>query len=152
MKRTDITDIWPDAPKEAIDKIMSINGSDINAAKAELETVRQQLTEAMASKEKKDLDELKQAQQQISSLTKELDGMKAAEQLRTMREKVAVEKKIPAHLLTGDTEEICVQQAEQILEFAKPNSYPTLPDGGEIHDPPSMSTREKFASCAQENL
>ena len=45
MKRTDITDIFPEATKEQIDKLMALNGADINGAKSELETLRQQLTE-----------------------------------------------------------------------------------------------------------
>mgnify|MGYP007115414664 CR=1 FL=1 len=34
MKRTEIQELFPEAPKESIDKIMSLNGADINAAKA----------------------------------------------------------------------------------------------------------------------
>ena len=49
MKRTDITDLFPDASKEAIDKLMGINGADINAAKAELEALRTELTDKGAA-------------------------------------------------------------------------------------------------------
>ena len=38
MKRTDITELFPEASKEDIDKLMSINGVDVNAAKAEADT------------------------------------------------------------------------------------------------------------------
>ena len=109
MKRTDITDLFPEAPKEAIDKLLNINGADVNAAKSELDSLRQQLA---AAQEKKDSDELKQAQQQINQLKTELDGMKAAETIRLTREKVAGEKKVPVHLLTGETEEACAKQAD----------------------------------------
>lgn len=142
MKRTDITELFPDAPKEAIDKLLNINGADVNAAKSELDSLRQQLA---AAQEKKDSDELKQAQQQIAQLTTELDSMKAAETIRLTREKVAGEKKVPAHLLTGETEEACASQADQILAFAaQSKAYPSLPDGGEPAKPTAATPRKKF--------
>ena len=73
MKRTDITELFPDAPKETIDKIMSLNGADINAAKAEMDTLRQQLADAQSQATAG--EELHKAQQQIEHLTQELTGM-----------------------------------------------------------------------------
>ena len=146
MKRTDITELFPDATKEMIDKIMSINGADVNAAKAEVEGLRQQLEEAKNNKQSEEL------QEKINQLTQELDGMKAAETLRVMRTKVASDKKVPAHLLTGDTEEACAKQADEILAFAQPSGYPQVCDGGEIHNPPKSSTRDKLAYWAKENF
>ena len=81
MKRTDITELFPDATKEQIDKIMSINGADVNAIKTELDTLRQQLAQNNKG------EELQQAQMQISQLQTQLDGMKAAETIRLTREK-----------------------------------------------------------------
>ena len=142
MKRTDITDLFPDAPKEAVDKLMDINGADVNAAKSEIDSLRQQLT---AAQNNQGGEELKKAQQQISQLQKELDGMKAAETIRLTREKVAGEKKVPAHLLTGETEEACASQADQILAFAaQSKAYPSLPDGGEPAKPTAATPRKKF--------
>ena len=43
MKRTDITDIWPEATKEQIDRIMDINGADISKAKGDLDSIQGQL-------------------------------------------------------------------------------------------------------------
>ena len=146
MKRTDITELFPEASKEAIDKLMAINGSDVNAARGELDSLREQLEKA------KNNEDLTKAQQQITQLTDELNGMKAAETLRLMREKVATEKKVPANLLTGETEEACAAQAEQILTFAKSAGYPAVPDGGGVHTPPSTATRDKFADWAKDNL
>lgn len=150
MKRTDITELFPDAPKEAIDKLMSINGADVNAVKTELEGLRQQLTEAQAKIP--DAEKLQKAQQQITQLTTELDGMKAAETVRLTREKVAGEKNIPASLLTGETEDACVKQADAILAFAKPSGYPQHRDGGEVSAPQRLSTRDSFANWANEQL
>lgn len=150
MKRTDITELFPDAPKETIDKIMSLNGADVNAAKAEMDTLRQQLADAQSHASAG--EELQKAQQQIEQLTKELTGMKTAETIRLTREKVAGEKKIPAHLLTGETEEACAKQADEILAFAQPSGYPQLRDGGEPHISQKMSTRDKFAEWAEKTM
>lgn len=150
MKRTDITELFPEAPKETIDKIMSLNGADVNAAKAEVETLKQQLAEAQKSAAGN--EELKKAQQQIDQLTQELTGMKAAETIRLTREKVAGEKKVPVHLLTGETEEACAKQADEILAFAQPSGYPQVRDGGEVPITPKRTTREKFAEWAKDSL
>lgn len=150
MKRTDITQLFPEAPKETIDKLMDLNGADVNAVKAEVENLKAQLAEAQKNK---DGEELQKAQQQITQLQTELDGMKAAEIIRLTREKVAGAKKVPAHLLTGETEEACEKQADQILAYVQSSkAYPNLPDGGELHNPPNSSTRQQFAEWAKENL
>lgn len=150
MKRTDITQLFPEAPKETIDKLMDLNGADVNAVKAEVENLKAQLAEAQKNKAG---EELQKAQQQITQLQTDLDGMKAAETIRLTREKVAGEKKVPAHLLTGETEEACEKQADQILAYVQSSkAYPNLPDGGEIHNPPNSSTRQQFAEWAKENL
>ena len=144
MKRTDITEIFPEATKEQIDKLMGINGADINSAKAEVEALRQQVS-ATSGKEIAD------AQKQIEGLTAELNGMETAESIRLVREKVANEKKVPASLLSGETEEVCAKQADEILAFAQPK-YPSVKDSGEVSNPPTNSTRDKFAAWASENI
>lgn len=149
MKRAEITELFPEAPKEAIDKLMAINGADVNAAKAEMDSLRQQLSEAQNGAQ------LQQANQQIDQLKQELAGMKAAETLRLMREKVAGEKQIPVNLLTGETEEACAAQADAILAFSaqagKP-AYPQIRDGGDPHNQPNLATRDRFADWAKDNL
>lgn len=152
MKRTDITELFPEATKEQIDKLMGINGADINAAKSETDNLRAQLNEALNSH--KGADELEKAQQQIAELANELKGMKNAEAIRLTREKVAGEKNIPVHLLTGETEEACAKQADEILAFAAPaiNRYPVVRDAGETHNIPTGTTRDKFADWAKDNL
>lgn len=161
MKRTDITELFPEASKEAIDKLMAINGADVNSAKgnlgtltAELETAKSELSKLKA-KPAEQPDELKQATEAIAALRKELDGMKSAETARTMREKVAASKKIPAALLTGDTEDACNAQADAILAFAKENSgYPQVRDAGEIGGASTdkTATRDRFAEWAKDNF
>ena len=142
MKRTDITQLFPDAPKETIDKLMDLNGADVNAVKAEVENLKAQLAEAQKNKTG---EELQEAHQQITKLKTELDGMKAAETIRLTREKVAGEKKVPVHLLTGETEEACEKQADQILAYVQSSkAYPTLPDGGEVPRTSSATPRQKF--------
>lgn len=85
------------------------------------------------------------------SLQAEVDSMKAAEALRIMREKVSQETGVPAHLLTGETEEDCKAQAEAINNFAKPKVYPAVKDGGEANiNVGKKTTRQQFADWANE--
>ena len=160
MKREQITELFPQATKEQIDKLMDLNGADINSAKGELHTLKGQLT--MAQGELKKLkesaggqpDKLKEATEAITALQTELAAMKQAETLRVMREKVSGEKKIPASLLTGETEEACNAQADAILAFAKSgsNGYPNLRDGGEAYHQGQLKTRDQFAEWAEKQL
>ena len=158
MQRKDITDLFPDATKEQIDKLMGINGTDINNAKGELTTLQTQLTAAQGELQKlKDgtagkSDELKETKDALAALTNELNGMKHAEAVRQVREKVSGEKKVPANLLTGETEEACAAQADAILTFAKSNGYPNVHDAGEAGGGGSVQTRDKFAEWAKDNL
>ena len=147
MKRTDITELFPDASKEQIDKIMDLAGADVNAAKSELQGLKDQI-ESM----KKNMDSVnsaktakKQAEEEIARLQAEIDSLNRNNEIRGIREKVSGEKKIPISLLTGETEEACAQQADAILSFANSLGYPKVPDGGEPHTPPNLSSGEKFA-------
>ena len=89
--------------------------------------------------------ELQKATERADSLQAELNAMKNAEQLRTLREEVSNERGVPANLLTGTTKEECEAQAEQLLNWANPNSYPSVPDGGEPVGAAKKSTRDQFA-------
>ena len=84
------------------------------------------------------------ATEKANNLEAELNTMKAAEALRTMREKVSKETGVPSSLLTEDTEEKCTEQANAILAYAKP-TYPTLRDGGELTHTIKPSTAKQFA-------
>lgn len=160
MKREQITELFPNATKEQIDKIMSLNGADINSAKGELDTLKNQLSTAQGELDKLkkasqgEPDKLKEAAAAIKALQTELAGMKQAETLRAMREKISTEKKIPASLLTGETEDACNAQADAILAFAKTGAsgYPKLKDAGEHSVSSTAATRDKFAEWAKDNL
>ena len=154
MKRTDITSLFPEATDEQVSALMSINGSDINNAKrgveelqVALEDAQTQLKDAQVSS-----DNLKAAIDKANGLQAELDTLKAAESVRLTREEVAKSAGVPAHLLTESTKEACEAQAKAILEFALPNSYPSVPDGGEPIGTPKKSTRDQFAEYFNEVL
>ena len=80
--------------------------------------------------EDKAKSELQKATERADALQKELEGLKQAEVVRNIREKVSKETGIPATLLTGSTEEECKTQAEAIKAYAKP-TYPSVRDAGE---------------------
>ena len=148
MKRSEVKAIFPEATDEQLQQLMDLNGADINHARAGLEDLQQQLTAAqqeMAEYKAREPEELAAARTKAAELEQELSGLKAQAALRDMREGVARECKVPAHLLTGETEEACKQQAASILEFAKNSGYPALHDGGEPGSSGGMSTRDQFA-------
>lgn len=153
MKREDITALFPDIEKEKLDKIMGLNGADVNAAKAEAETLRGQLSAAQAritELESKTADNGSAAK--IAELTAELEGLKAANSLREIREKVSKDTGVPASLLTAETEEACKSQAEAIKAYAQPQGYPAVRDGGEVRTPGGGAARDKFAGWMEENF
>ena len=90
--------------------------------------------------------ELQKATEKAAALQTELDALKSAETLRTMREKVSKETGVPVELLTAGSEEECTEQAKRIIAFAKPGAYPHMRDGGEVRSGKSKeSTRDQFA-------
>ena len=91
--------------------------------------------------------ELDKAHERVNTLEAELKSLKRAEEIRLIREKVAKEMSIPASsmsLITGETEEACQEQAKAILSIAVPNSYPQIPDGGELQNTSKGSARDLF--------
>lgn len=95
--------------------------------------------------EESNKSELEKANEKAAKLESELKAIKEAETVRGIREEVAKETGIPAHLLTGATEEECKAQAIAIAEYAKPTPYPAVKDGGEISNINKPSTRQQFA-------
>lgn len=156
MKRTDITELFPDATEDQINKLMNINGGDINKVKGDLDTVKGQLAAAQSElqslKAGQPSAELQKANDKAAALEKELNDLKQANSLRELREKVAAAKKVPASLLSGETEEACAKQADELLAFAQAGGYPAVPDGGEVGGSATTSTRDKFAKFMEENF
>ena len=148
MKREDIIAIFPEATKEQLDQIMAINGTDIQHAKSGMEDLKTKLDEATASiaQMKVDADEFKRLQ----GLETELTELKAANSLREMREKVSKATGVPAHLLTGETEEDCTKWANSLKEYAKPSVYPNVPNGGEPGgNGTAATTAQQFAEWSE---
>lgn len=74
--------------------------------------------------QEKSKTELQKEKEKNIALQTQLDQLKKDGTVRQVREKVAKDTSVPAELLTGEDEETCKKQAEAILEFAKPKSYP----------------------------
>ena len=89
--------------------------------------------------------ELQKAIERANNFEAELNGMKKAEEIRQMKERIASETGIPANLINGTTEEECKAQAEAIKAFATPSGYPKVKDGGEVHKPSSGNAKADFA-------
>ena len=95
--------------------------------------------------------ELEKATERAAALQTELDGLKHLNEVRALRDKVALATGVPAALLSAETEDEMMDQANKILEFAKPNSYPAVKDAGEItHNVGKKTTKQQFAEWAQE--
>lgn len=90
--------------------------------------------------------ELQKATERADKLQAKLDTLTKAANMRDMRTKVAKATGVPEALLSAETEEACTAQAQAILAFAKPDSYPNVKDGGDPAHKPTGSTREKFAA------
>lgn len=149
MKRTDITNLFPDATDDQINTLMGINGNDINNAKRgfddlqkSLKSAQDALAQAQASNKE---NELNDALAQLQAVNGELNTLKANEAIRQTREKVAEATGVPINCLTGETEDECTTQAQAILQFAQPSAYPRMRDGGEVTVTPKKTTRESFA-------
>jgi len=134
MKRTDITDLFPEATKEQIDAILNLNGADINSARRNLTELQSQLETARARVEELEqtAGQLTEAQTLADNLQTELDNLRAANATRDMRQSVSKATGVPAELITADTEEAARAQADAILAWrgAQPK-YPDAKDGGE---------------------
>lgn len=131
-----------------VDAIVGDRLARERAKYADYDTIRAK-AEQFDAAEAANQTELQRAQSSASQYKAELDAMKKANAARDARDRVAAEKKVPANLLTGETEEDCRAQADAILAFANPQGYPTLQDGGEVQNRPAASTRDRFAQWAQ---
>lgn len=96
--------------------------------------------------------ELQKANEKAQALETELEQMKSANALREIKDKVSTETGVPVNLLTADNEEALYEQAKAISEYAKPQGYPQVKDGGEVHQVGKHSTRDQFAEWMQTAL
>lgn len=131
MKRAEISEIFPEATKEQVEAIMTLHGkalADVEKLENDLKAAQEALATAKAGDKS---EELRKALESLAATNSELSALKAANEVRQIREKVSTAKGIPINLLTGETEEACAAQADAILAFAKPSDYPPVADGGE---------------------
>lgn len=96
-----------------------------------------------------DYDDLKAKASQYDTTKAQLDALNSANARRDMIARVAAATGCPAELLTGDTEEACTAQAQDITAFAKsqqPAGYPNVKDGGTpMHLPTQANTADSFS-------
>lgn len=92
--------------------------------------------------------ELQKATERAEKLQAELSAMKHADEIRTIRDRVAQTTGVPAGLLSGETEDACTEQANAILSFKSANPYPAVRDGGEIVVGNKMDARSAFKAWA----
>lgn len=132
------------------DELNSIVNDRLKRERAKYEDYEE--LKAKASKfdelEEANKTELQKANDRASALEAELTALKSANSIREIREKVSAATGIPANLLTGETEDDCMEQAKAITEYAKPSSYPTVKDGGELQNTIKPTTRAQFNEWA----
>ena len=92
--------------------------------------------------------ELQKATERAEKLEAEVSAMKHAEEIRTIRDRVAQSTGVPANLLSGETEEACTQQANAILSFKSDAPYPTIKDGGEVQINNKIDAKTAFKEWA----
>lgn len=88
--------------------------------------------------------ELQKVTEARDALQAELDNLKKEASVRTLRDKIAESKGVPAHLLTAETEEDCKAQADAILAFKNQQGYPQVKDAGESTPATKKSAKDSF--------
>jgi hypothetical protein len=96
--------------------------------------------------------ELQKATEKAETYKAQLEELQKRDEVRSIREKVSAETGVPTNLLTSDTEEACKAQAEAILAFTKPTSYPSVKDGGEVHHTTASKPEDKFKEWFDANF
>lgn len=69
---------------------------------------------------------LQGATEKVTALERELTALKNQQKVAEVRARVSRETGVPAELLSGEEEATCKQQAEAILKFAQPATYPDI--------------------------
>ena len=98
--------------------------------------------------------ELEKAQASAADYKAKLEALQQQQKANDARMKISAEKGVPVHLLTGQTEEECKQQAEKLLQWhAGRQKYPDTGDGGAPQGGGAGgSARDSFAQWAAEML
>ena len=109
MKRDEIRGIIPDITDEALDKIMNLNGDDINAAKGDTKKLEDDLKAAQDT-----IKKLEENKGDIEKLQKELDDYKQAEADRKKAEEEAAANKAISDRFDG-----CVGDKKFINDFTR---------------------------------
>lgn len=135
-----------------LDEIVKSRIAKEKAKYADYETLQ-----AKASKldeiEETNKTELQKATEKANVLQAQIDAMNKANDVRTVREKVAKDTGVPASLLTAENEEDCMEQAKNLLAFKNENiSYPQVKDGGEINVTSKKSDVDLFSEWFKASL
>lgn len=143
------TVVTPEAKTFTQDELNAIVADRLAREKAKYEGFEEikAKAEKYDSLEEANKSELQKASEKVASLEAQLDSMKKSEEIRAIRDKVSANTGVPVNLLTADTEEACVEQANAIKEYATPN-YPSVKDAGEVKGTSKADTRTQFAEWA----
>ena len=109
--------------QEQVDAIIGDRLARANAKYADYEDLKAK-ADKFDKMEEANKTERQKAQDKAAKLEEKVKSMEKADQIRTVRAKVAEETGVPQGLLTGEDEETCKNQAENILKFAKGSRYP----------------------------
>lgn len=134
-----------------MDAIIGERLSRERAKYAEFEVYKEKAEKFDAAEEAAKSD-LEKATERANALQAELDNLKKADEVRSIRQKVSEETGIPMRLLSGDTEEACMEQAKGILEYAQPSGYPHVKDAGEVRRISGGTTRDQFKDWFNDQL
>lgn len=116
---------------------------------AEMDKIIQERLRKETEKREKAIAEkdaaLKAAAETVTSLQGEIEKRNEADKISAMRSTISAETGVPVSLITATTEEEARAQAKAIAEFARPSSYPSIKDGGEVNKVGSKTKEELFS-------
>lgn len=128
---------------EEVNGIVSSRVNEVQAKYADYDALREK-AERADGLEADYTQKLNESNLKVDELTKEIERLKSAAELRDLKHSIATETGVPVNILTGSTAEECKAQAEAVLAFAKPK-YPTVKDGGEASNVQTQTTAGMFA-------
>lgn len=129
--------------QEEVNKMISERVSREKAKFADYEQLKEKAGKYDQTVESGKSD-LEKAIARAEQAEKKLNDMEKAEFARTIRAKVAKEMGVPENALSGSDEDTCKAQAQAMLDFFKPDSYPQVKDGGENNKQGKKTTADEF--------